>query len=125
MSQLVRGIIGAMAVTLGLGVAQLASGGDLAGNISLPAQSLDQDVNRAAKSDRETAGPQVQQGATVSVNLVGQSILVRIPREKLGEARRTPSLITPGARKTVVACEPVVSVLTEVARQLQPGRCVT
>jgi hypothetical protein len=24
-----------------------------------------------------------------------------------------------------VACEPVVSVLTEVAKQLQPGRCVT
>jgi hypothetical protein len=24
-----------------------------------------------------------------------------------------------------VACEPVVSVLTEIARQLQPGRCVT
>jgi hypothetical protein len=28
-------------------------------------------------------------------------------------------------RKLTVACEPVVSVLTEVAKQLQPGRCVT
>jgi len=25
----------------------------------------------------------------------------------------------------MVACEPVVSLLTEIARQLQPGRCVT
>ena len=27
--------------------------------------------------------------------------------------------------KTAVACEPPVSVLTEVAKLLQPGRCVT
>jgi len=31
----------------------------------------------------------------------------------------------PGDRKMTVACEPVVSVLTEVAKLLQPGRCVT
>jgi hypothetical protein len=30
-----------------------------------------------------------------------------------------------GGQKTAVACEPVVSVLTEVAKLLQPGRCVT
>jgi hypothetical protein len=30
-----------------------------------------------------------------------------------------------GKRKLTVACEPVVSVLTEVAKQLEPGRCVT
>ena len=29
------------------------------------------------------------------------------------------------SRRQMVACEPVVSVLTEVAKQLQPGRCVT
>jgi hypothetical protein len=34
-----------------------------------------------------------------------------------------PSFAKPG--KTAVACEPVVSVLTEVAKLLQPGRCVT
>jgi hypothetical protein len=32
-------------------------------------------------------------------------------------------LMKPG--RTAVACEPVVSVLTEVAKLLQPGRCVT
>jgi hypothetical protein len=36
---------------------------------------------------------------------------------------RDTSFAKPGDRK--VACEPVVSVLTEVAKQLQPGRCVT
>jgi hypothetical protein len=34
-----------------------------------------------------------------------------------------PAFAKPG--KTAVACEPVVSVLTEVAKLLQPGRCVT
>ncbi len=37
-----------------------------------------------------------------------------------------PSLFKSGdRRKATVACEPMVSVLTEVAKQLQPGRCVT
>jgi hypothetical protein len=27
--------------------------------------------------------------------------------------------------KATVACEPVVSVLTDIAKRLQPGRCVT
>ena len=39
---------------------------------------------------------------------------------------RAPSLFNSGdRRKATVACEPMVSVLTEVAKQLQPGRCVT
>jgi hypothetical protein len=36
-----------------------------------------------------------------------------------------PGLTKPGDRKLRVACEPVVSTLTEVAKLLQPGRCVT
>jgi hypothetical protein len=36
-----------------------------------------------------------------------------------------PALTRSGDRKMMVACEPVVSVLTEVVRLLQPGRCVT
>ena len=40
--------------------------------------------------------------------------------------RQGPPLIDrSGARKTAVAAEPVVSVLTEVAKLLEPGRCVT
>jgi hypothetical protein len=124
MSQLARGLFGAVAVTLSLGVAQLASGGDLTQIAHSSGQSVDHHINREAKSDRAAVARQVRQSETVSVNMVGQSILVRIPSEQLGEARRTPSMLTPAAKR-VVACEPVVSVLTELARQLQPGRCVT
>jgi hypothetical protein len=123
MSQLVRGIFGAVAVTMTLGA---AFGGDLTAIGLDSGKVLDQGVNRAAKSDRAAAVMPLQQGETVSVNLVGQSILVRIPAAQLGEALRTPSLLkAPVVRKTMIACEPVVSVLTELARQLQPGRCVT
>jgi hypothetical protein len=58
-------------------------------------------------------------------SLSDTSVLVRVP--VAGEARNSssaPSLIKSGG-KVAVACEPVVSVLTEVAKQLQPGRCVT
>jgi len=34
-------------------------------------------------------------------------------------------LITSTPPKPAVACEPVVSVLTDVAKLLQPGRCFT
>jgi hypothetical protein len=36
-----------------------------------------------------------------------------------------PLLTKSGDRKATVACEPPVSVLTEVAKRLQPGRCIT
>ena len=62
-------------------------------------------------------------------SLADTSILIRIPVEK--EARnqqpaqpaREPAAERRGQR--MVACEPVVSVLTEVAKLLQPGKCVT
>jgi hypothetical protein len=57
-------------------------------------------------------------------------VLVRIPRRQ--EAKNVvsnrvpaPSLIQSQERKTTLACEPMVSVLTEIAKRLQPGRCVT
>ena len=37
----------------------------------------------------------------------------------------TPPMTKPASKKIAVACEPPVSVLTEVAKLLQPGRCVT
>lgn len=119
-----------MAVTLSLGAAQLASGGDLTqirdSGQSLKAGPSLYDVNRVAKTDRSNVTIRQQQGETVAVNLADQSILVQIPAARLGEARRNPSLLAPtGAGKRMVACEPVVSILTEVASRLQPGRCVT
>ena len=138
MSQLSRGIFAAIAVSLMCGVGgavQFAAGRDLPGAVpsfSGPSQAL---INRAAKADR--AG-RLSEGAVqtraVSVRLYGladTSVVVRIPVAR--EARNAPSvpLVTrsgdrkPGDRKMTVACEPVVSVLTEIARRLEPGRCIT
>ena len=84
-------------------------------------------INRVAKADR--AG-MVMSGAptrTVSLRLDGlsnTSVLVRIP--VIQQARGgAPSVTKSGDGRMTLACEPVVSVLTDIAKQLQPGRCVT
>jgi hypothetical protein len=66
---------------------------------------------------------------TISLRFNGlsdTSVLLRVP---VAQASRrgsfAPSWIRSGTDKRAVACEPVVSVLTEVAKQLEPGRCVT
>jgi hypothetical protein len=53
--------------------------------------------------------------------------MVRIPLAVQARSNAAPAslLMKPDAPKPAVACEPVVSVLTEVAKRLQPGRCVT
>jgi len=69
------------------------------------------------------------QTRTISLRLDGlsdTSVLVRIPLAR--EARNAPTappVKKSGDRKLAVACEPVVSVLTEVAKLLEPGRCIT
>ena len=64
---------------------------------------------------------------TIESMSANSSVLVRIPR--LQQARKSapsaPRLIQSEERKAKVACEPMVSVLTEIAKRLQPGRCVT
>jgi hypothetical protein len=136
MSNTGKGLIGALALALGaLGAAQFAFGHDLAGSFqSFTAASNyavnRYDVNRAAKTDR---GPHLTTTAapmqTISVQLHGlteTSVAVRIPvTQRDQDPAPTPLLTTSAPKKPAVACEPVVSVLTEVAKQLQPGRCVT
>ncbi len=62
-------------------------------------------------------------------SLADTSVLVRIPMQK--DARNlppAPSAAKPAAdkpKRMTIACEPPVSVLTEVAKLLQPGKCVT
>src|SRR5271169_1051249 len=134
MSQISRAGFGAMAISLTLGAVQFASGHDLTaglgadlGTASAGAQT---GVNRAAKADRVTgaAAPSAPT-RTISIrldSLADTSVLIRIPLVK--EARNAvpaPVLSKPADRRLTVACEPVVSTLTEVARLLQPGRCVT
>lgn len=91
-------------------------------------------INRAAKADRAArVGGSVIQTQTVGLrlnDLANTSVLIRVPvaREIRNQTRNgAPGslLIKSGESKATVACEPVVSVLTEVAKRLRPGRCVT
>ena len=133
MSQSSRVIFGAAAIALTLGAIPLAAGRDLSGGVfnrsEVPAATPATEINRAAKADR--AGSAVRSDVpmqTISLKLNGlsdTSVLVRVP---VAQAARpssfAPSWTRSGDKRTV-ACEPVVSVLTEVAKQLEPGSCVT
>jgi hypothetical protein len=130
MSKVFSGILGAVAVSLSFGAAQFAAGSDLHGDQdAIPAQQGT--VNRQAKADRADAPAISLKTQTISVRVDGlsdTSILVRVPvAQTRKEARNTPPAPTVSKQPVTrtVACEPVVSVLTEVAKQLQPGRCVT
>jgi hypothetical protein len=128
MSRLAAGVFGAIAVSLTFGAVQFALGRDLSpgAHPGTPAAA----VNRAAKANRAAAvAPSGAPTQTISLHLRGftdTSVLVRIP---VAQAARSGALAPPspkpGTGRSTVACEPVVSVLTEVAKQLPPGRCVT
>ena len=142
MSQLSKGIFGAIAVslTLGtLGAVQLAAGRDLAA-VQNPAGNSEAvntstAINRAAKADRAdgAVGSTVAPTRTISLRqdvLANTSVLIRLPVTRgTGKVARNnvpaPAVVKPQARKATVACEPPVSVLTEVAKRLEPGRCIT
>jgi hypothetical protein len=139
MSQTIRAVFGAIAVSLTCGAVQFASGRDLTGVIqNLPLQNSSQNssiapeasINRGAKADRlaRVAGSPART-QTISLRLEGlsaTSIVLRIPAaEEARNTLRAPPVTKPADRRQTVACEPVVSVLTEIAKQLEPGRCVT
>jgi hypothetical protein len=134
MSKLFSGILGTLAVSLSLGAAQYASGSDLVGlarqsTAVAPQAEPQAAINREAKADRADAPSTGLKTRTISVSVDGlsdTSILVRVPVARK-EARNTPPapVLTRKPVGRTLACEPVVSVLTEVAKQLQPGRCVT
>jgi hypothetical protein len=153
MSNIRRGILGAAAVTLSLGAAHFAFGEDLTVGMrtsGIPEQAID----RGGKTDRAPllAEP-VAPTQTISIHVdrvPGTSVLVRIPVAREEESRKDQGRATQGAAnpgvanpsaapegnaapaapqlkdpRRTVACEPVVSVLTEIAKHLQPGRCIT
>ena len=129
MSQIIKGIFSALGVTLAFGAVQFASGHDLVGRQTVSV-APETGVNRTAKADRVAVVPSATPTQTIALrfdSLADTSILVRVPVVKSDAGPRpTPPLVTkPGVRKTTVACEPVVSVLTEVAKRLEPGRCIT
>jgi hypothetical protein len=136
MSQLATGIFGAIAVSLSFGAAQFALGRDLtSGEQNASKNSLqnyleesEPVINRAAKADRAAvvAGSQIP-SQTISLrfdSLSDTSVLIRMPAVRQADDRSSIRPVTKPGRMTL-ACEPMVSVLTEVAKRLQPGRCVT
>ena len=132
MSQISKGIFVAVAISLTLGVAQFAAGRDLGVVAQELAATSEATINRTAKADRVAlATAPLIVTRTISVRLDGlsdTSVLIRVPVAKeVRTSPAAPSATTPSTsvRKSNVACEPVVSVLTEVAKLLQPGRCVT
>jgi hypothetical protein len=138
MSKTSIAFLGAVAATLTLGAVQLASGHDLVDRWQIDrwqavADKPIHNVNRAAKADRigGLKAPAVPT-RTVSLrlnDLADTSVLLRVPfTEAKNEAKssKQPTLLqTPTSNRKPVACEAVVSSLTEIAKLLQPGRCVT
>ena len=129
MPRISRGILGAIAVSLTLGAIQFASGRDLSEGTQDPAGTPTTAINRATKADRAAGVAASVRTQTISIRPDGlseTSVLVRVPvAQATRKGASAPSLLKSGDRKMAVACEPVVSVLTEVAKLLQPGRCVT
>jgi hypothetical protein len=138
MSQIFKAILATVAVSGTFGAVQLASGHDLIGRLQLAATEPAGEINRAAKADRAALRAPQSQTETITIRSVGlddTSVVVRIPVVRAPavktpvvteEIRNRPAApAKPGASKMTVACEPPVSVLTEVAKLLQPGRCVT
>ena len=127
-SGLSKGIFGAIALSLTFGA--VASGRDL-GQQDASGQIASADasaavVNRIAKADRaaRVTGPSAQtQTISLRLNsLADTSVLIRLP---VAREARSGAPASPKDGRTMVACEPAVSVLTEVTKRLQPGRCVT
>jgi hypothetical protein len=140
-----RRIFGAIAVTLTFGAVQFASGRDLtrvsqnlisSGGVSSGgvysqslAASAEATINREAKADRAALAAGSASSQTISLRLdrlLETSVLVRVPiAPQARSGSSAPFLTKSGSGKVAVACEPVVSVLTEIAKQLEPGRCIT
>ena len=134
MSYTVNGILGVVAVVATFGAVQFASGHDLTVGMRSSDTPLQEEVNRTVKADRAAVvAAMPAQARTISIRLErlpNTSIVVRLPAARLPAAREARStgpalFIKSGERAAAIACEPMVSVLTEVVRQLQPGRCVT
>ncbi len=140
MSHISTGALGLIAASLAFGGVQfgMASDGVLAravsGNATLR-ENVSHDVafavNRDAKADRDVIAPARADTVTLSFQVPGLkdgSVAMRLPtaeairlRPVANNAKATSTM----RRKATVACEPVVSVLTDVAKQLEPGRCIT
>lgn len=131
-------IFGSLAVTASLGAVQIAVG-EAAPTLADRFQALDAGplaavgIDRTAKGDRKLSNERGNAHYRTILlkleNMDSTSVLMRIPRDEqarnLGPARSSTRPPSADPKKMTVACEPPVSLLTEVAKLLQPGRCVT
>ena len=140
MSHITSGILGGAAMALMMGAMQFASGSDLRAtvvpvNAAEASQVNSEAVNRSAKADRAAVAVNNDAGRTLSFrvhSLPDTSLLLRvapipvkiekIAKSEIATAQRA---FKATAEKSAVACEPPVSVLTDIAKLLEPGRCVT
>src|SRR5712671_2222155 len=133
MSQILKAILATLAVSATFGAVQLASGHDLTGLRQLASTEPAGEINRAAKADRAALKTAPRRTETITFRTVGlddTSVVVRVPviqapvvqapvvTEEIRSRPAAPA--KPGGSKMTVACEPPVSVLTEVAKLLQP-----
>ena len=135
MSQIFKAILATLAVSGTFGAVQLASGHDLIGGSQLASTEPAGDINRTAKADRVALKAAQTQTETITIRSVGlpdTSVVVRVPVAQMPaaqapkeEVRNRPEPLKPATTKRAIACEPPVSVLPEVAKLLEPGRCVT
>jgi hypothetical protein len=139
-SSLVLGLVSGAAM---FGAIQFASGNDLRGTLTdggIAASSrtvADTVVNRSGKGDRAaiaTSSNAASQTLSFRVHgLSDTSVLLRLAANptpaalpaRIETGKAMPVSVTDKPQRSAVACEPPVSVLTEVARLMQPGRCVT
>jgi hypothetical protein len=130
-SSLVLGVVAGAAM---FGAIQFASGNDLHGTLTDQDKVASNTVNRSAKADRASLNTAQgdQQSQTLSFRVHGlsdTSVLLRLAgtpaptKNETVNTRAVPMNAKP--QRAAVACEPPVSVLTDVAKLLQPGRCVT
>ncbi len=136
MSRVASGILAAAAATFAFGAVHLAGASSV--NNRLMSDRLNDTglsvvadiastVNRAAKADRVPGAAIDARSVTMAFEvpaLPNTTLIVRVPTENAASnmSPKTPERSSPARRTT--ACEPSVSVLTAIAKQLQPSRCL-
>jgi hypothetical protein len=135
MSRVASGILAAAAATFAFGAVHLAGA---SGNTGLVSDRLAQTglssvalsntiVNRQAKSDRAISAQNLERGATIAFevpSLPNTTLIVRVPADNAAGNAPARAPARPSSARRMAACEPSVSVLTAVAKQLGPSRCL-
>lgn len=123
MSKFVSGLLGTVALVASLGATQFAAGNDLRSNpAEIAAVAQTASVNRLNKTDR-TASPAAILGSNTLTKVSASndtSVVIRLPGHVSPQAR-----LVPKTSSRPVACEAPASVLTDIAKQMASGRCVT